>query len=192
MTSSLSIWISGAGFALVHSLTASNPFKSWIYQRAIRPSSYRLFYTLVSIVLTAVWAWYLHQLPDTPLYQLDGFFWFVCVVLQLLGAGVALAAFYPMDGLVFLGFRAAQKELDPFVISGIYRWIRHPMYSGAMLILLAMPEQTWNGLQFALLVSLYFVIGSKLEEGRMLKEHPDYADYQKSVPSFIPCLSKRI
>ena len=59
-----------------------------------------------------------------------------------------------------------------------------------MLILLAMPEQTWNGLSLALLICVYFLVGARFEESRMLEEHADYANYQKSVPAFLPKLRR--
>ena len=63
------------------------------------------------------------------------------------------------------------------------------MYTGAMLILLAMPQQTWNGLNLALAICTYFIIGARLEERRMLAAHPEYAAYRDTVPAFIPALT---
>jgi len=74
------------------------------------------------------------------------------------------------------------------VVSGIYNYLRHPMYAGLMLFLLASPEQSYNGLAFTLVVSAYMVYGSKLEEKRLLAEHPDYLQYQQEVPAFVPTL----
>jgi len=55
-----------------------------------------------------------------------------------------------------------------------------------MLILLAMPIQTWNGLHLALVICFYFIVGSRYEEARMLLAHPSYASYQQRIPAFIP------
>jgi len=55
-------------------------------------------------------------------------------------------------------------------------------------MILAMPEQTWNGLHFSLVICAYFIIGSRFEERRMLREHPDYADYRQRVGAFTPKL----
>jgi len=117
--------------------------------------------------------------------------WWMLVSAQILGLAVALAAFLPIDGLVFLGLRKAKEGREPFLVNGIYRHLRHPMYTGAMLVLLAMPEQTWNGLHFSLVICLYFIIGSRFEEARMLREHPDYAGYRQRVAAFVPTFRKR-
>ncbi|PCI41693.1 MAG: hypothetical protein COB41_10340 [Proteobacteria bacterium] len=186
LESAIWIWLSGLLFAVSHSLVASLGCKQWAYAHGLQEPRYRLLYSIIALLATGVWVFFVHQLEDAPLYQTDGLLWVVMVGVQVVGLIVALAAFQPIDGLVFLGLRKAKVGTDPFIISGIYRWVRHPMYTGAMLILLAMPEQSWNGLMFSLVLCVYFVIGSHFEEQRMLAEHSEYASYQRSVPAFIP------
>lgn len=184
--SGLWIWLSGFVFAVSHSLLASQACKQWAYSFGLYEPRYRLLYSIVGLLTTFAWVWFVHLLPDMPLYETDGVLWVVLIILQVLGVGVALAAFQPIDGLVFLGLRKAKIGTDSFIMDGIYKWLRHPMYTGAMLILLAMPEQTYNGLNFALVICLYFIIGSRFEEVRMLQEHPHYLAYKASTPAFIP------
>ncbi|MDX8387822.1 MAG: NnrU family protein [Ghiorsea sp.] len=182
----LLIWLSGLVFGLLHSLTASNRCKRFFYLAGMLPHHYRLAYSVLGVLTTILWLWFVYQLPDAQLYQTSGFVWWFLFALQAIGVGIALAAFIPINGAIFLGFQKAGRYQDPFIVSGVYRYIRHPMYSGVMLILLAMPEQTINGFNLALLVCVYFIMGSKFEEKRMLVEHPSYAKYQDEVPAFIP------
>jgi len=185
--SALWIWLSGLLFAVSHSFLASQTTKKWVYAHGLQEPRYRLLYSVFAVFSTLVWAWFVHQLPDMPLYQTSGALWLGLVVLQVIGVGIALAAFQPIDGLVFLGLRKAKVGMDPFIVGGIYKYLRHPMYAGVMLILLAMPEQTYNGFHFALVLCVYFIVGARFEEARMIDEHPDYIDYQASTPAFIPC-----
>jgi len=184
--SAMWIWLSGLIFAVSHSLLASQGCKRRASAIGLHEPRYRLLYSVLAVLATGIWAFYVHQLPDTPLYQSDGLIWTVLTSVQILGLIVAFAAFQPIDGLVFLGLRKAKTVNDPFIQRGIYRWLRHPMYSAAMLVLLAMPEQTWNGLHFTLVVCAYFIIGARFEERRMIAQHPDYCAYQVRVPAFIP------
>ena len=186
LESALWIWSSAALFALFHSMTASLACKQQAYAWGLKEPRYRLLYSLISTILTIVWALWIHQLPDTPLYSTDGILRGILIAIQLLGALIALAAFQPIDGMAFLGFRKLQISEDPFIELGIYRYMRHPMYSGTMLILFAMPVQSWNGLQFAVVIGVYFLVGSRFEERRMLRQHAEYADYQRRVPAFRP------
>jgi len=146
---------------------------------------------MFAIVATGAWVLFVHQLPDSPLYQTGGWLFWSLIATQVLGVFIALAAFQPIDGLVFLGLRKSREGKEPFVVRGVYRYVRHPMYAGAMLILLAMPEQTWNGLHLALAICLYFMIGSRYEETRMLADHPEYAAYRNATPAFVPFVRMR-
>jgi len=184
------VWLTGLLFAISHSLLASQPCKRWAYRHDLREPRYRLIYSILAVLATGIWVFYVHQLPDTPLYQTGGLIRAALIAAQVLGLAMVLAAFQPIDGPAFLGLRIAKGEIDPFIVRGIYQWLRHPMYAGAMLILLAMPEQTWNGLNFTLVICVYFVIGSRFEEARMLHAHPDYADYRRRVAAFIPTIPK--
>jgi len=180
------IVLSGLIFAVSHSLLASKSLKLWAYKRGLKEPRYRLMYSMIGVLSTVFWLWFVRTLPDAPLYDADGLLRMGLYLIQGLGFIIALAAFQPIDGLVFLGFRRAKMSQDPFVVRGIYRWVRHPMYLGAMLILLAMPTQTFNGLCLSLVICVYFIVGSVFEERRMLFEHADYADYQDKVGAFIP------
>jgi len=184
--SALWIWFVGALFAVSHSLLASQTCKQWIYRHGLNEPYYRLVYSLVAIFSTAGWLVVVHALPDVALYHSSGVVRVLLLAVQLLGLVIVLAAFQPIDGLVFLGLRAAKETGEAFVERGIYRWLRHPMYAGVILMLLAMPEQSWNGLHLSLAVGAYFMIGLRYEEARMLAAHPEYKDYCKRVAAFIP------
>ena len=185
------VWLYTFVFAVVHSLMATNSIKTKLYARELAVHHYRLFYSVFGIITTLIWLWAIYVLPDTPLYHIEGVLAYILYVLQVAGVLIALAAFAPIDGAIFLGFKKAEISSDPFIIQGVFQYVRHPMYVGAMLFLLAKPEQSLIGFHFALAVSLYFIIGSKLEEKRMLAEHPSYADYQQQVGAFIPKLFSR-
>jgi len=182
----VTIWLSGLAFALIHSLLASQLVKQWCYQKGLVEPRYRLIYSLLAIILTALWIFSIHQLPNTPLYQTDGGIRYLLRGLQLAGIGIILASFQPIDGAVFLGLKHVSENPDPFIVKGIYHYLRHPMYSGTMLLLLASPEQTLVGLHFTLVICSYFIIGARFEEQRMISQHPHYQQYRKQTPAFIP------
>ena len=183
------IWLYTLAFAVVHSLLASQAVKKYAYHFGLQTHHYRLIYSLVGVLTTLVWLYGIGILPDTVFYTVQqGGLKYGLYALQVLGLWLVLAAFRSIDTAVFLGLKKAAQQTDPFIVQGVFKYIRHPMYTGFMLFLWAKPEHTVVSFHFALAVNLYFIIGSKLEEKRMLVEHPDYAAYQQKVGAFIPKL----
>ncbi len=188
MTPPILIWLSGVLFALFHSITATVACKQWCYRHGVREPHYRLAYSLLATLLTVGWLLWIHQLADQPLYHITGWASYLLHAIQLAALLLAAAAFRPIDSAVFLGLRAAPTGGDPFITGGVYGHLRHPMYSGVALMLLASPLQSLNSLHFALMITVYFIIGSRFEERRMMMQHPEYADYRRQVPAFLPVL----
>ncbi len=186
------IWLTGLLFGLIHSLLAAEQIKTALYERGIGIQAYRLTYSLLALVLTGIWLLFVHMLPDAPLYRLEGWLNWLMLSLQLAGLAVALLSFRDVDAGVFIGLKPVPESGEAFYEAGVYRLMRHPMYSGVMLALLASPAHTLNSINLALVISLYFVIGARFEERRMLAAHPDYADYRRRVPAFIPRVGKSI
>lgn len=114
--------------------------------------------------------------------------------LRLLGAPAALA------GLALFGwmFRHLGLNVTPtsmprgnatLVTSGPYRWVRHPMYSAALILIAAATLLTANAVvaiggipMFALLAAR-----SRLEERRLVEKFGDaYRAYQRRTGRFLP------
>jgi len=184
------IWLAGLMFAVLHSVFAMQRCKDIFYRIGLNAKTYRMIYTLISTALTILWLVFVHLLPDSDLYKVHGWLYVLMMAIQLAGLGVIILSLRAINASAFLGFSRDQEVQDEFTEQGIYRHVRHPMYSGVMLALLASPVQTVNSLNLFAVIALYFIIGSALEEKRMLAMHPQYADYQRRVPAFIPHISR--
>lgn len=184
--SAAAIWAAGLAFGLLHTITAGKYCRDLATRLGIAPHRYRLLYSLAASILTAAWLWLVHALPDAPLYHVDWPAAAPLLAMQLAGLVIILCSMRAFDAGIFLGLKAMPAGIEPFHETGIYRHIRHPMYSGFMLLMLASPVHSVNSLHFALAVCAYFVIGSRFEEARMLAAHPAYADYVRRVPAFVP------
>lgn len=93
--------------------------------------------------------------------------------------------------LLNLGWRAAAPTTgDMLEAHGIYRHIRHPIYSGLSLefagILLIQP--TYPVLLAASLGIAWVLIQARLEELDLLQRMPAYQEYMQRVPGFLPRL----
>ncbi|KAA0449553.1 MAG: isoprenylcysteine carboxylmethyltransferase family protein [Candidatus Thioglobus sp.] len=82
------------------------------------------------------------------------------------------------------------KHNHQLVTSGIYRWIRHPMYSSVLLMCLALTLT--NSHQIAQLVMIVLLLDlalkSNLEEKLLAQNFKEYSSYKSKTGRFIPFL----
>ena len=78
------------------------------------------------------------------------------------------------------------------VTSGPYAWVRHPLYTGSLLVLWLLPMMTLNLFALNLAIGLYFWIGAYFEERKLARYFGrPYEEYQQRTPMFIPRLGSR-
>jgi protein-S-isoprenylcysteine O-methyltransferase Ste14 len=84
---------------------------------------------------------------------------------------------------VFLGLKF---ETWPLTFSPWHCCVRHPWYF-LMLVLIWTQTMTETWLVSASCMTVYLMLGSRMEEKRILRHHPgSYADYCRIVPGLIP------
>lgn len=93
--------------------------------------------------------------------------------------------------LEFLGKKDPVSDEDPvenvLITTGLYRYVRHPLYAAGIAFLWLMPIMTNNLLTINLGLTVYVVIGAILEERKLVKEFGQtYSDYAAITPMFIP------
>ena len=72
-------------------------------------------------------------------------------------------------------------------IRGPYRWVRHPMYSLALVMIWTCPDDSLDRCLFNVVWTVWIVLGARLEERDLRREFGDaYRDYQQAVPMLIP------
>jgi protein-S-isoprenylcysteine O-methyltransferase Ste14 len=77
-----------------------------------------------------------------------------------------------------------QRERGQIVVTtGPYRWVRHPMYAGALLFFLGTPLQlgSWLGLAAAPLLIAALAVRVVMEERMLTAELKGYSDYAERV-----------
>jgi len=78
------------------------------------------------------------------------------------------------------------------VASGLYRWVRHPMYSGLVVICLGVAVGVgvvWCYLSVVVLCA-FFAVKARVEERYLVRAYPGYADYGARVGRFVPLLGR--
>ncbi len=82
---------------------------------------------------------------------------------------------------------------DTFAVSGIHSAIRHPWCLAGILIVWAQ-DLSFFVILNDIVISIYFIIGSFLEERKMMRKFGQrYRDYQRTVSMLVPyhCLKTR-
>ena len=82
------------------------------------------------------------------------------------------------------------KPGSPFIASGIYKYLRHPMYLGVILVGLGMAGagNSSVSLIFIALLIITLNIKAKFEDRLLLEIHPEVFHYQMHTSKILPCL----
>lgn len=128
-------------------------------------------------------------------YILNIRFWEFQIPSYLETAFLVLACFG--IGIVLLSFIQLNTSLSPFptprkgsqlVNTGLYKLVRHPIYTGIFLTLFG--YGTYSASAYRIIISLIllviFCFKSNYEEERLVEIFPDYREYQKSTGRFLP------
>ena len=109
--------------------------------------------------------------------------------------------FLVLSGLGFLFILTALLQLNtnlsPFpkpknnatlITSGVYKYVRHPIYSGILftLFFLALYFNSFYKLGIVLLLVLLFRYKSNYEEEQLCLKYPNYRDYRQNTGRFFP------
>lgn len=186
-----------SAFALQHSIMARPAFKR-AWTRIVPESVERSTYVLASTLLLAAIVYFWQPLGGIA-WQIDapvavGIIYGIFA----LGWGILFLASFQINhfdlfGLrqVWLNFRGKPYTPLAFETPWLYRHMRHPLYVGLMIGLWAAPTMTVAHLLFALLCTGYIFVGSHLEERDLEKALPEYKQYKREVPMFIPGMKEK-
>ncbi|MFN2272665.1 MAG: methyltransferase family protein [Anaerolineae bacterium] len=184
-------------WAVVHSLLASLRVKRWARQAfgASIDRWYRAVYVLFAFASFAPIPLLLVILPDRVLYIAPAPWRWLMMLVQLAGAIGAVAAILQTGAFRFVGLAqvlAGQpEEGGPLQVRGLYCYVRHPSYFFSLIVIWFTPLMTVSLLTLYALFTLYFYVGSMLEESRLVAEFGEaYEEYQQYVPRLIPRLHR--
>ena len=182
-----------AAYFALHSALASLAVKRAVAARWPRfVPAYRLAFNALALLLVLpLLAWTLTH-PGPELWRWSGGWRWVAdgsAALALIGVTWTLRDY---DGSEFLGLRQWRareqrvEDQESFHLSTLHRFVRHPWYSLG-LVLLWTRDMDAARLVAATLATGYVVIGSWLEERKLLVYHGErYRSYRQRVPALVP------
>ena len=180
-------------WGVVHSLLASIGFKNFL--RRILGNRfmnfYRLLYNIFALVSILPILYLMVSLPDKTLYQAPVPWSYLMRAGQALSALFLFIAVLQTDALSFAGLRQLfqEEETGSLVTSGLYRSVRHPLYTFSLLILWLSPSMSINAFIVYAAFTVYILIGIVFEERKLVREFGNvYLEYKSRTPMLFPGL----
>jgi protein-S-isoprenylcysteine O-methyltransferase Ste14 len=191
----LSVGLLTALWCALHSLFVTHWWRDLVRRNFPRYHLFsRLAYVVASTISLGLLMLWIRGLPETMLFDWPG--WWTWV--RWAGLGEAVLFFWlgarSYDNRYFMGLSQVRDFLwgrpaadPPFSTGGILGVIRHPWYAGALLFLVFCLPWTDVNLVWRLVFLAYTLIGTELEERKLLKDvGEDYAAYRRKVPRYFP------
>ena len=179
-------------FALQHTIMARKSFKQKWTQ--IMPKHLeRSTFVLVAGILMAVMLWYWQTLPGVIWSIENEYARLATLGLAVFGAVYVLFTTLVTNHFELLGLRqawlyATDKPYTPvdFKRQWVYRYSRHPMMLGLLVVFWATPDMSVTRFVLAVLLTIYLFIGIQFEEHSLIQEFGDkYEAYRKDIGMFF-------
>jgi protein-S-isoprenylcysteine O-methyltransferase Ste14 len=179
----------------MHSLLISRGVVSFI-KRILQQSFayYRLFYNVISLITLLPVLMYQFSLEEIVLFDWPGLWLLVKIALYITAFIFFYGGYRVYDMDYVLGLKqirefseGAEPEPVPFKTSGLLEYVRHPWYSGGILLVWGFGDITDVSLTIKVILTLYFIIGTILEERKLVIEIGEpYRQYCRRVPMLVP------
>ena len=77
---------------------------------------------------------------------------------------------------------------------GLYRVVRHPIYTGVLTVVLGLVlrSRSWTVLALGVVTLSFFGAKARWEEARLAETFPGYREYAAVTPRFLPFLPRRL
>ncbi|MCH6236098.1 methyltransferase family protein [Cognataquiflexum rubidum] len=179
-------------FYFLHSLLASlnikRKIKGWMGRQYIW---YRLLYSVFTTVF--IFGILVYSSTYTPFDILvkTPTITYLGYMLASFGTIIIVRSFKSFSKKRFIGLEPHDdmEQIEDFVASGLHAYVRHPIYSGTILIFLGFFffEPTLSSIIHFAMLLLYLPFGVHYEEKKLIELYGEkYIQYKRMVPSIIP------
>ncbi len=178
-----SLWIA---YGAIHSLLASREIKAWVARTfPVAARRYRAIYNTLAVITLVPVLVFASRAETECLWTWSGPWHVVSIAIAIAAAIGFLYSLRSYNMLAFFGLRTGARP-SRLATTGLHAWVRHPWYSLALAVIWTRDMNTIFLIEAAVITS-YIVIGSRLEERRLMHEFGDaYARYRETVPALIP------
>ncbi len=175
----------------IHSLTSGQNLQNKL---GLSQRAYRLLYNLVAIVSFSGVVLYGVVIDTALLFPPTKLTFYLGLILATFGIFIIKRAFRAYSTLKFLGIKKEETELQTLNTNGLQAHVRHPLYSGTLLIFIgyALFNPTLASSVTLIALIVYLPLGIKSEERKLIETFGTaYLEYKSNTPSLIPSLLKK-
>lgn len=125
-------------------------------------------------------------LPAGTAWSTPHWLWLISKALWWIGAAILLAGFVNLGrSSTALPTPTPRGELRT---SGLYRFVRHPIYTGLIAMAIGSAIPSGNPLSAIAVIALiaWLNLKARWEEARLTTRYPGYAEYAARTPRFLP------
>jgi protein-S-isoprenylcysteine O-methyltransferase Ste14 len=126
------------------------------------------------------------------LYQIPAPWMYLSLAGQLTAVVLLVVGVLQTDTLSFVGLRQlfeGKERSSQLVTSGLYHWVRHPLYAAGLLFIWLTPVMSQNSLVVIIAATVYILMGAFFEERKLeLEFGAAYREYKAVTPMLIPGL----
>ena len=182
-----------SAFVVQHTVMARPAFKKWFTQFVPKPMERSVFVLLASGILAGTfWQW--RPMPEVVWSVADPMMAFILSGLSWMGWGIVLLSSFLINHFDLFGLRQVWLQLvnksyttSAFRLTGLYRFVRHPLMLGFLIAFWCTPVMTEGHMLFAILTTGYILMGIQFEERDLVREHGEaYRRYREAVPMLLP------
>lgn len=173
----------------LHSVLAANRTKE-ISKRLLGDNFrfYRLGYVIFSSLGLLTLLFWNSNIYADPFFDKEGIVRYLSLMFAAFGVIIIKMAFRSYSFSEFMGLSVKR---EPFTTRGVLKSVRHPIYSGTILIVIGywlfnpnLPTSV-----SAICILVYLPVGIYLEEKKLIEEFGErYIQYKRDVPALIPKL----
>lgn len=180
-------------FGVLHSVLAAEWFKRLMQHRLGGGYKYYNFAYSVFALLTLIGILIFQvNMPSPLLFVAPGWMklllWLPVLAGLLIMAVVIKKYFFSLSGISVFYKHQPPVALE---LGGLNRFVRHPLYLGTLLFVwgLFFVFPFLNGLLACIVITVYTIVGARLEEKKLVKQFGEqYVLYKKQVPMIVPGL----
>lgn len=184
-------------FYFLHSLLASlnikRKIKGWMGRQYIW---YRLLYTVFSTVFIFGILIFSTTFSESDILAKTPTTTYLGYMLASFGTIIIMRSFRSFSKKKFIGLQPHDdlEHKEEFVVTGLHSYVRHPIYSGTVLMFLGFFffEPTVSSIIHLVMLLVYLPFGIYFEEKKLIEIYGSkYLQYKKEVASLIPLKKKK-